>query len=128
MGGWGSVLKRPHRVLLISIYLLLYIGKRKILRQREALVAQMIKNLPAMQEMRVQSLGREDPLEKEMATHSSILAWEIPWRMEPCGLQSLGRKRVRLGLVTKQQLLRQRLKYLKLFSPFNPILNVWRKE
>ena len=128
MGGWGSVLKRPHRVLLTSMYLLLYIGKRKILRQREAPVAQMIKNLPAMQEMRVQSLGQEDPLEKEMATHSSILAWEIPWRTEPGGLQSMGRKRVRHRLVTKQQLLRQRLKYLKLFSPFNPILNVWRKE
>ena len=128
MGGWGSVLKRLHRVLLTSMYLLLYIGKSKILRQREAPVARMIKNLPAMQEMRVQSLGQEDPLEKEMATHSSILAWEIPWRTEPGGLQSMGRKRVRHRLVTKQQLLRQRLKYLKLFSPFNPILNVWRKE
>ena len=65
MGGWGSVLKRPHRVLLTSMYLLLYIGKRKILRQREAPVAQMIKNLPAMQEMRVQSLGQQDPLERK---------------------------------------------------------------
>ena len=91
-------------------------------------MAQMIKNLPAMQETSVQSLGREDPLEKEMATYSSILAWEIPWRMEPGGLQSMGRKSVRHGLVTKQQLFRQRLKYLKLFSPFNPVLNVWRKE
>ena len=71
-------------------------------------MAQMRKNLPAMQETWVQSLGREDPLEKEMATYSSILAWEIPWRMEPGGLQSMGRKRVRHGLVTKQQqLLRQ---------------------
>ena len=43
----------------------------------------MVKNLPAMQETRVQSLGREDPLEKEMATYSSILAWEIPWTEEP---------------------------------------------
>ena len=49
-----------------------------------------------MQEMGVQSLGQEDPLEKEMATHSSILAWEIPWIEEPGGLQSMGSQRVRL--------------------------------
>ena len=48
----------------------------------------MVKNAPATQEMRVQSLGREDPLEKAMATHSSVLAWEIPWTEEPGGLQS----------------------------------------
>ena len=53
-------------------------------------VAQSVKNLPAMQEMRVQSLGGEDPLEKGMATHSSIHAWEIPWTEEPGGLQSMG--------------------------------------
>ena len=50
----------------------------------------MVKNLPAMQEMRVQSLDWEDPLEKEMAAHSSILAWEIPWTEEPGGLQFMG--------------------------------------
>ena len=49
----------------------------------------MVKNLPAMQEIRVQSLGQEDPMEKEMTTHSSILAWEIPWTEEPGGLQSM---------------------------------------
>ena len=49
-------------------------------------VAQTVKNLPAMQETQIQSLGQEDPLEKEMATHSSILAWEIPWTEEPGGL------------------------------------------
>ena len=54
----------------------------------------MVKNLPAMQETRVLSLGREDPLEKGMATHSSILAWRIPWAEEPCGLQSMGSQRV----------------------------------
>ena len=54
----------------------------------------MVKNLPAIQEMRVQSLGQEDPLEKEMATHSSILAWKIPWTKEPDGLQSMGLQRV----------------------------------
>ena len=48
-----------------------------------SLVAQEVKNLPAMQETQVQSLGREDPLEKEMTTHSSILAWRIPWTEEP---------------------------------------------
>ena len=50
----------------------------------------MIKNLPAVQEMRVQSLGQEDPLEEEMATRSSILAWRIPWTEEPGELQSMG--------------------------------------
>ena len=50
----------------------------------------MVKNLPAMQEMWVQSLGQEDPLEEGMATHSSILAWEIPWTEEPGRLQSTG--------------------------------------
>ena len=58
-------------------------------------VAQMMKNLPAMQENWVQSLGQEDPLEKEMATHSSILAWRIPWTEEPGRLQTMGSKRVR---------------------------------
>ena len=59
-----------------------------------SLVAQRIKRLPAMQETRVRSLGWEDPLEKEMATHSSILAWRIPWTGEPGGLQSTGSQRV----------------------------------
>ena len=57
-------------------------------------MAQAVKNLPAMQETWVQSLGREDPLEKEMATHSGILAWKIPWMEEPGGLQSTGSQRV----------------------------------
>ena len=55
-----------------------------------SLVAQTVKNLPVMQETRVQSLGQEDPLEKGMANHSSILAWRIPWTEEPGGLQSMG--------------------------------------
>ena len=58
-----------------------------------SLVAQMVKRLPAMQETRVRSLGWEDPLVKEMATHSSILAWKISW-MEPGRLQSMGSRRV----------------------------------
>ena len=60
-----------------------------------SLVAQMVKNLPAMPETHVRSLGQEDPLEKEMAAHSSILAWRIPWTEEPGGLQSMGLQRVR---------------------------------
>ena len=59
-----------------------------------SLVTQMVKNLPAVWETWVRSLGREDPLEKEMATHSSILAWRIPWTEEPGGLQSTGSQRV----------------------------------
>ena len=55
-----------------------------------SLVAQTVESLPAMQETRVQSTGQEDPLEKEMATHSSILAWKIPWMEKPGGLQSTG--------------------------------------
>ena len=57
-------------------------------------VAQLVKNLPAMQQTQVQSLGWEDPLEKGMATHSSVLAWRIPWAEEPGGLQSMGSQRV----------------------------------
>ena len=60
-------------------------------------MAQVVKNLPAIQETQktwVQSLGQEDTLEKKMATHSSILAWKIPWTEEPGGLQSLGLQRV----------------------------------
>ena len=59
-----------------------------------SLVAQSIKNLPAVQETRVRSLGLEDPLEKEMATHSSILAWKISWTEQPGELQSMGSQRV----------------------------------
>ena len=55
----------------------------------------MVKRLPAVQETQVQSLGWEDPLEKEMATHSSTLAWKIPWTEEPGELRSMGSKRVR---------------------------------
>ena len=57
-------------------------------------VAQRVKNLPAMWENWIRSLGREDPLEKEMATHSSTLAWKIPWTEEPGRLQSMGSQRV----------------------------------
>ena len=57
-------------------------------------MGQTIKNLPTMQETQVRSLGQEDPLEKGMATHSSVLAWRIPWIEEPGGMQSMGSQRV----------------------------------
>ena len=63
-------------------------------RREASLVAQLVKNLAGMQEAGVGSLGQEDPLEKETATRSSILAWRIPWTEEPGGLQSMGSQRV----------------------------------
>ena len=60
-----------------------------------SLLAQMVKRLSTMRETWLQSLGCEDPLEKEMATHSSTLAWKISWTEEPCSLQSMGSQRVR---------------------------------
>ena len=61
---------------------------------RVSLVAQMVKRLPAVRETRVLSLGWDEPLEKEMATHSSTLAWKVPWTEEPGMLQSIGTQRV----------------------------------
>ena len=61
---------------------------------RASLVAQIVKNLPAVQETWVQFLGQEDPLEKGMATHSSILTWRMPWTEEPGRLRSIGSQRV----------------------------------
>ena len=65
-----------------------------------SLMAQMVKNLPAIQETQVRFLRWEDPLKTGMATHSSILAWRIPWTEEPGGLQSMGSQRVRHNTVT----------------------------
>ena len=62
----------------------------------------MVKNLPVKKEIQVQSLDREDALEKEMATHSSILAWRIPWTEEPGGLRSMGHTELNMTEVTKQ--------------------------
>ena len=70
-----------------SLHLFFSVGFRVL---GASLVAQRLKRLPAMQETWVRSLGREDPLEKEMATYSSILAWRIPWTEEPGGLQFMG--------------------------------------
>ena len=78
--------------LLFSKFLYLWSPKAFLLRTSP--VAQMIKCLPTMWETQVQSLGRKDLLEKEMATHSSILAWKIPWTEEPGRLQSMGSQRV----------------------------------
>ena len=61
-----------------------------------SLVAQRVKNPPAMQQTRVQLLGWEDPLEEEMASHSSILAWKIPWTDEPGRLQSMGSQKIQI--------------------------------
>ena len=72
-------------------------GKSQNNRQRASLVAQTVRNLSAMQETWVRSLGGEDPLEKETAIHSGILAWSIPWTKEPGRLQSMGSQRVRHG-------------------------------
>ena len=68
-------------------------------------ITQMVKNLPAMQETWVRSLGQEDPLEKGKATHSSILAWRIPWTEEPGGLQSVGSQRFRHDWTTNTAIL-----------------------
>ena len=80
------------------------INKLRYAEAQEAqvsLVAQRVKCLPIMQETRVRSLGREDPLEKEMATHSSVLAWKIPWTEDPGGATvQLGHRRVGYNLAT----------------------------
>ena len=67
------------------------------------MVAQTVKNLPAIRETQVRSLGWEDPLEKEIASHSSILPWRIPWTEEPGGLQSIGLQKVGHDWATMQQ-------------------------
>ena len=66
------------------------LDKEMATHSRASLVSQLVKNLPSIWETWVRSLGREDPLERGIATHSSILAWEIPWIEEPSGLQSMG--------------------------------------
>ena len=66
-------------------------------------MAQLVKNPPTIQETQVLSLGWQDPLEKEKATHSNILAWEMPWTEEPGGLQSVRSQRVRHDLATEQR-------------------------
>ena len=87
----------------------------------------MIKNLPAVREMQVQSLGQEDPLEEEMATLSSILAWRIPWTEEPGGLQSMESQRVRHDRATYTCLLYPLSRGRRLLVPLNvaPSAGLW---
>ena len=77
-----------------SLLLKTSISLVKLYNDKTSLVAQTVKHLPTMWETWVRSLGREDPLEKEMATHSSTLAWKIPWTEKPGKLQSMGSQRV----------------------------------
>ena len=84
----------------------------------------MVKTLPAMQEtqeMWVQSLGQEDHLEEKMAIHSSILAWEVPWTEEPCGLQSIGLQSVRHDYVCTYVCRIPLYIYTKSYFPIHPI-------
>ena len=82
---WIEEMRGPQRLLIIL----------EILLSLLSVVAQRVKNLSAMQETWVRSLGQEDPLEKGMTTHSRILAWRIPWTEEPGRLQSMGLQKVR---------------------------------
>ena len=75
-----------------------FMGSQRV--RRASLVAQMVKRLPAMRQTWVQSLGLEDPLEEDMATHSSTLAWKIPWMEESGSLQSMGSQRIRQDWAT----------------------------
>ena len=88
-----------------------------------SLVAQRLKCLPGMQEAQVRSLGWEDPLEKEMATHSSIHAWKISWTEEPGGLQFMGSQRVAYDRATDAYLLIEYISYCRLQSKSLQILN-----
>ena len=90
----GIVKEMSERYIIVVIFILKQLILQSFINW-DLLVAQMVKCLPAMRETRVRSLGREDPLEKEMATHSSTLAWNIPWTEEPGSLQSMGSQRVR---------------------------------
>ena len=96
---WHSLFKGPTGKLVKKLYIQTLHPSNSTFRNLPcrytgALVAQTVKHLPAMRETQVQFLGREDPLEKEMAIHSSTLAWKIPWMEEPDRLQSMGSRRV----------------------------------
>ena len=92
---------------------------------RDSLVAQRLKPLPAMQETWVRYLGWEDPLEKEMATHSRTLAWRIPWREKPGRLQYMGSQRVRHDWATSHTLRNQYCFHLKWTLSFNIFLSFY---
>ena len=114
---WGvvlSLISRPPSVPFLLTELLLLLTHSVDITLWASLVAQMVKCLPTMRETRVQSLGQEDPLEKEMATHSSTLAWKIPWVEERGRPQSMGSQRVGHDWVTSLSLVTF-LIYNKLF-------------
>ena len=90
----SSLCPHPLSMTEYSISSSMYSNLFPLMLFRDSLVAQTVKNSPAMQETRIRSLGWEDPLEKGMATHSSVLAWRIPWTKESGGLQSMGSQRV----------------------------------
>ena len=96
----GTWVQRKTKCCPLGVGSLVGSGHRQAINNDYTLVAQLIKNSPAMWEIWLRSLGWEDPLEKEMATHSSMLAWRIPWTEEPGGLQSTGSQRVRHGWAT----------------------------
>ena len=86
--------EKTHFFSFFKIIIYLFLAVLGLPAARAFLVAQLVKNPPAMQETWVRFLGQEDPLEKEMATHSRILAWRIPWAEGPGGLRSMGLQRV----------------------------------
>ena len=99
--------------------------------RQASLIAQFVKNLPAVQETRVEFLGWEDPLEKGMATHSSILAWKIPWTEEPGRLQFVGSQRIGHDLVTKPPppCVRQTLARIRhAFGPSRRLRSSWERD
>ena len=102
LGEWDENIRTSHYIyfhlIILNVCFLYY---KVHVYYLVSLVAQMVKSLPTMRETWVWSLAREDPLEKEMATHSSILAWRIPWTEEPGRLQSMGSQRVRQDWATK---------------------------
>ena len=97
-----SAIQQQQSILYILVFVFVFNLESLI---RVSLVAQLVKSLPALWESWVQSLAWEHPLEKEMATHSSILVWRIPWTEEPRGLQSMGSQRVGLDLFNSQSLI-----------------------
>ena len=100
--GFSEITSLMLHILVLMIKVLLITANIKLLLYGHiswaSLMAQLVKNLPAVQETWIQSLNWEDPLEKGMATHSSILAYRIPWTEEPRGLQSMVSQRVRHNL------------------------------
>ena len=96
----------------VNLFLTKWLLKNVYVYSRTSLVAQMVKRLSALRETQVRSLGRENPLEKEMAVHSSTIAWKIPWIEEPGRLQSMGSQRVGHDWVTSLSLSFKKLYFI----------------